>query len=129
MSTSPHRRRVGCDVAGLVHPDLHTVEALARLQLGLRRVGLQMELRHAGAELRGLIDLVGLAEALPLRAEPWGEAEQQEQAGGVQEEGDPAQPVAGDIQDLDRPRLEDPAGSGLVLAEGRLTVRLDGNEA
>ena len=90
----PPPRPVVCDVAGLVHPTLGAVDGLARLQMGLRRAGRSMELHHACLDLRELIELVGLAGVLPLRGEPWGEPEQREQAGGVQEERDPREPLA-----------------------------------
>ncbi|HEY2789499.1 MAG TPA: hypothetical protein VGI72_08580 [Gaiellales bacterium] len=53
-----------CDVRG-VEPDAGTVDALARLQLAARRLGLEIGLAGASRDLRLLIDLVGLAEALP----------------------------------------------------------------
>jgi ABC-type transporter Mla MlaB component len=53
-----------CDVAG-VEPDAVTVEALARLQLGARRNGCQVRLRHASRELLELVDFMGLKNVLP----------------------------------------------------------------
>jgi hypothetical protein len=53
-----------CDVAG-VEPDAVTVEALARLQLGARRNGCQVRLRHASRELLELVDFMGLTNVLP----------------------------------------------------------------
>lgn len=58
------RRTVVCDVA-CVEADAATVDALARLQLVARRHGLEITLVGASDELRRLIDLIGLAEALP----------------------------------------------------------------
>ena len=49
-----------------VAPDLCTVDDLARLQLAARRAGCSIQLRNAGAALRELIALVGLADVLPL---------------------------------------------------------------
>ena len=80
-------------MGALVHPDLGAVDALAKLQLVVRRTGHRIELLHAGPELRGLIVLVGLADVLPLHPEPGREAEQREQAAGVQEERDPGEPI------------------------------------
>jgi ABC-type transporter Mla MlaB component len=53
-----------CDVAG-VEPDAVTVEALARLQLGARRVGCQVRLRHASEDLLRLVAFIGLRDVLP----------------------------------------------------------------
>jgi ABC-type transporter Mla MlaB component len=53
-----------CDVAG-VEPDAVTVDALARLQLGARRHGCTVRLRNASAELRELVELMGLSDVLP----------------------------------------------------------------
>ena len=53
-----------CDVAG-VEPDAVTVEALARLQLGARRLGCQVRLRHASSELLQLVAFMGLTDVLP----------------------------------------------------------------
>jgi ABC-type transporter Mla MlaB component len=52
-----------CDVAGL-EPDAVTVEALARLQLGARRVGCQVRLHRASEDLR-LVVFMGLRDVLP----------------------------------------------------------------
>ena len=54
-------------------PDLALVDALARLQLAAKRRGRRMRLRDPPAELRGLLDLVGLRGALGV--EPRGQAE------------------------------------------------------
>ena len=53
-----------CDVAGL-KPDAVTVEALARLQLGARRVGCAVRLLHASEELLDLVAFMGLTDVLP----------------------------------------------------------------
>ena len=45
-------------------PDLALVDALARLQLDARRRGGRLRLRNATEELRGLLELVGLADVL-----------------------------------------------------------------
>jgi anti-anti-sigma regulatory factor len=58
------RRVLVCDVCG-VDADVATVDALARLQLAAHRLGLEIGLSGASPELRLLIDLCGLAEALP----------------------------------------------------------------
>jgi hypothetical protein len=68
-------RTLVCDVHALA-PDAAAVDALARLQLAARRVGLEVRLRHASTELCCLIDFVGLGGVL--RVEPSGEPEERE---------------------------------------------------
>jgi ABC-type transporter Mla MlaB component len=89
---------VVCDVGALVDPDAVIVDALARLQLAARRLGRRICLRHACVELQGLLALMGLGEVLPCGAtsglQPRRQAEQREQARGVQEEADPGDPTA-----------------------------------
>ncbi|HEX6022998.1 MAG TPA: STAS domain-containing protein [Solirubrobacter sp.] len=53
-------------------PDLALVDALARMQLDARRRGGRLRLRNATDELRGLLELVGLADVLAVepRREP-----------------------------------------------------------
>jgi ABC-type transporter Mla MlaB component len=53
-----------CDVHG-VEPDAVTVDALCRLQLGARRTGCRVLLRHASAELLELVAFMGLEDVLP----------------------------------------------------------------
>jgi hypothetical protein len=68
-----------------------TVDALARLQLAARRLGLRLRLRDASPELQELVCFAGLAEALGLEA--GGQPEEREQRVGVEKErefGDPA---------------------------------------
>jgi len=80
-----------CDVEAL-SPDLVAVDALARLQLSARRLGLEIRLRHGSAELRDLLNLVGLREVL--RVEFEGQAEQREERLGVEEERELDDPAA-----------------------------------
>ena len=69
--------------------DLATVDALARLQVAARRAGWSVRLRNPCADLRGLLELVGLAaviavvddQALPQRLETRRHAEGGEQLG------------------------------------------------
>lgn len=88
---------VVCDVSAVVDPDAATIDALARVQLTARRLGRQVQLRHACGELRDLVALMGLGDVLPLsgalRLEPRGQAEDREQARGVEEEADPDDPA------------------------------------
>jgi ABC-type transporter Mla MlaB component len=86
MGLSPGKRIV-CDVAALVRPDAGTVDALARLQLALRRLGLELELRNASEELCELLALMGLSGVLCV--ESLGQVEQREQRVGIEEEGHP----------------------------------------
>ena len=88
-----HGEVVVCDVGAVVSPDAVTVDALARLQLVARRVGRRVLLLHAGRDLLDLLDLMGLANVVPLcgdlSLEPRREAEQREEPCGVEKEGDP----------------------------------------
>jgi ABC-type transporter Mla MlaB component len=112
---------VVCDVGDLA-PDAVTVDVLARLQLTARRLGREVRLRHACGELRELLALIGLTEVVPclgdedphgkmiglpkgewcrfghppagsLRLESRRKSEEREPAGGIEEEGDPADPA------------------------------------
>jgi ABC-type transporter Mla MlaB component len=87
-----------CDLRGLVTSDAVVVEALARLQLTARSLGCHVELRNACGELRDLLLLTGLADVLPecedLPLEPRRQPEEGEPPPGVEEERDPADPVA-----------------------------------
>ena len=65
---------------------LATVEALARLQLAARRMGLDLRLNVVSRELRDLIQLGGLTQVLGV--EPRGQPEEREQRVGVEEEGE-----------------------------------------
>ena len=55
---------VVCDVEALTHPDAAAVDALARLQVTVRRLGKRMRVRAAGCELEDLVTLMGLRELL-----------------------------------------------------------------
>jgi ABC-type transporter Mla MlaB component len=50
-----------CDVTG-VDPDAVTVDALARLQLVAHRYGCRVRLHNATAELRELVEFMGLTD-------------------------------------------------------------------
>ena len=94
-----------CDVGGLVHPDAAAVDALCRIRLAARRQGSRLRLRRASPELMDLLDLMGLCDVVdeasghdPLRPDGSGlqaerQSEEGEHAGGVEEEGDPADPA------------------------------------
>ena len=88
---------VECDASQLAAPDVATVDALARLQLGVRRRGARVRLLDASPELRQLIALMGLSEVMPCVAgsglEAGRQTEEREEPGGVEEEGDLADPI------------------------------------
>jgi len=84
---------VVCDLRDLSDADLRTVDALARLALGVRRLGLAVRLSDPPPELRELLDLAGLHDVVPCvprsGVEVVREPEHREEARGVEEEGDP----------------------------------------
>ncbi|CAM5312403.1 MULTISPECIES: STAS domain-containing protein [Streptomyces] len=98
---------VTVDVGGVGRPDLAVLEALARLRLTAGRLGRGIQLRNACGELRRLLAWTGLDEALTAPAAPGhppgsghalglelgGEAEQREEALGVQEGVEPGDPA------------------------------------
>lgn len=86
------RRALVCDLGELTRADLGTIDALARLQLEARRLGCQVRVRNAPAQLQELSDLVGLREVVGLAVEASRQAEEREESRGVQEERDPADP-------------------------------------
>lgn len=96
-------RLVVCDLAGLTHPDAGTVDALARLQLAVRRGSCDLALRNASPALQDLLALAGLEGVLPALSisliemgspvEMGGQTEQGKQL-GVEKEGEPGDPRA-----------------------------------
>jgi ABC-type transporter Mla MlaB component len=88
---------VVCDVGALTEADVGTVDVLARLLLTARRLGREVRLSGVSCELREVLTLVGLCDALPPSAalwlEPGGQTEEREQARGVEEEADPRDPT------------------------------------
>ncbi len=94
-----------CDVGGLDPSGLDAVAMLAQLQLTARRAGGRIEVVGASADLHEVLAMAGLCHALGLRPalclEAGWQAEHREEASGVEEEGDPADPVAGQLEDLD----------------------------
>ena len=81
-----------CDVTDVTHPDLGTVEALARVGLTARRLGSDICLRGPSVELLELLALCGLSVEVVL--EPEWQAEHREEARGVEEERDPGDTLA-----------------------------------
>ncbi|MFJ8664738.1 STAS domain-containing protein [Streptomyces sp. NPDC093600] len=53
-----------CDVGGLARADLAAVDALARLRLTAGRLGHRLTFRGTRADLRTLLELVGLADVV-----------------------------------------------------------------
>jgi anti-anti-sigma regulatory factor len=95
------------------------LDALARVQLTVRRAGADLVLEHASPDLLALLDLTGLAGALPLAAsvEVLREAELGEQ-GGVHEVRDAGDPALAHLEQVDRPGLAATLDlAGLVLRE------------
>ena len=82
---------------GALAPDAVTVDALARLQLTAVAIGRRVRFRHACVDLQELLALMGLSQVLLCiegsGAQAWGQAEDREQARGVQEEADPGDPA------------------------------------
>ena len=74
------------DAGAITGADEAVLDALARLQLAARRIGVSIELRNACPELRDLLNLVGLAGEL-LGVEVEGQPEEREQV-GIDEEVD-----------------------------------------
>lgn len=55
---------VVCDVRALVEPDAMAIEALARVQLTVRRLGCRVSVRQPCHELEELLAFMGLADIL-----------------------------------------------------------------
>ena len=72
-------------------PTAATIDLIARRHLDARRRGGRIRLRGASVDLERLIQLAGLAEVL--RVEARRQSEQREQAVGVEEEGQLADPA------------------------------------
>jgi anti-anti-sigma regulatory factor len=87
-----------CDLGELADADCATVDGLARLQLAARRLGARLRLVHASPQLHRMLALAGLCDVVgvcgDLGLEAAGKAEEREHARGVEEERDPADPIA-----------------------------------
>ena len=92
------------EIGHITHPDLGTVDTLARLQLEAGRLGSSICLHHASPTLRALLDLVGLGGVLPSWAGSAlgleGQAEERKQPVGVEEEVEPSDQTVRDLEDL-----------------------------
>ena len=71
-------------------PDLALVESLARMQLRARRRGERVRLRNVSDDLRGLLELVGLADVLAVEAEREPELREEVRVDEVVQPGDPS---------------------------------------
>jgi STAS domain len=113
--------RVVVDVGGYSKPDLVLVDLLARLQLVAGRLGAAVIVLGATPELEQLLAFVGLLAVVPLRrvddSELGREPEPCEEP-GVEEVVDVRDPARAQLEHLDAPGREPPAGTGLVLGEG-----------
>ena len=69
--------------------DLALVEALARVQLSARRRGSKVRLTNVSERLRGLLDLVGLADVLCIEARREPELAEELRVDEVVQPGDP----------------------------------------
>ena len=87
----PRRDPLVCDVTGVCACG-ETLDALARFELAVRRIGCELVVRNAAPELVELVAFAGLAEAL--RLEPRREPEEREERVGVEEERQLADPAA-----------------------------------
>jgi ABC-type transporter Mla MlaB component len=87
------RDGIDCDLADLDRADFGVVDLVARLLLAARREDCQLRIMHAPAGLAELIALSGLDRLPNLRIEVARQPEQGEEALGVQEEGDAADPI------------------------------------
>ncbi len=75
---------LACDVSQISEPDERALEALARLQLTARRLGVSIRLHNAGAALVDLVALVGLSDVLVCGesgVEPDRQVEEREEVG------------------------------------------------
>jgi hypothetical protein len=80
------------DCSALPEADAGQIDALAHLMISLGRTDCELRLANAGAGLLELIAFAGLAGVL--RVEPVRKAEEREDPGGVEEEGQLGDPTA-----------------------------------
>ena len=86
--------RIDCDMGLLPRADLAVVNLVARLLLAARRGDCEVRIVNPPDGLDELLALSGLDRLPHLRVQMVRQAEQWEEALGVQEEGDPADPIA-----------------------------------
>jgi hypothetical protein len=112
--------RVVVDVGGYRKPDLVLVDVLARLRLVAGRVGASLVVLGASPELEQLLALVGLRAIVPLPSRESSELRREPEAReqpGVEKVVDVGDPAVTELDHLDAPGREPPAGPGLVLGE------------
>jgi gamma-glutamyl:cysteine ligase YbdK (ATP-grasp superfamily) len=81
----PRNRSFKVEVLAGSASDLAVLDALARLVVAARTLGLELRLAQAPVEFLELVALAGLAEALGLQLQ--GEPEERKQPLGIEEEG------------------------------------------
>jgi hypothetical protein len=86
--------RIDCDMGWLRRADLAVVDLVARLMLAARRGDCTLRIVNPPEGMQELLALSGLDRLPDLRLEVVRQPEQREEATGVQEEGDPADPIA-----------------------------------
>ncbi|HEY8180463.1 MAG TPA: STAS domain-containing protein [Candidatus Limnocylindria bacterium] len=86
--------RIDCDLAALDRADFGVINLVAHLLLAARRGDCRLRIVNAPDGLSELMALSGLDRLPHLRVEMVRQTEQREEALGVQEEGDPADPIA-----------------------------------
>jgi NAD(P)-dependent dehydrogenase (short-subunit alcohol dehydrogenase family) len=79
---------IACDVSELA-AEAAAVDALARLALVARRLGCPLKVRRASPELRDLVELCGLTDALGVVGRNGWQPEQREEPVDVEERVDP----------------------------------------
>jgi STAS domain-containing protein len=97
-----------CDAGAARAVDLGTLDTLARLALAARRHRLSLVVEHPPRALVDLLELCGLAVLLARlqsdragSVEAGGQAEQRKEALGIEEEHDPGDPIAVDLEHLE----------------------------
>jgi ABC-type transporter Mla MlaB component len=90
---SPGRDCIDCDLAWLEPADVGLLDLVTRLLLAARRGDCRLRIVNPPQGLEELLALSGLDRLPHLRVEVVRQTEGREQALGVQEEGDPADPI------------------------------------
>jgi hypothetical protein len=119
---APEPPCVVVDVSGYRSPDLVLVDLLARVRLTAGRLGADLVVLGAPPELEQLLALVGLLAVVPVaprRASELSREPEPREEPGVEEVVDVGDPAVAQLEHLDAPGREPPAGTGLVLGEGR----------
>jgi STAS domain len=93
LATGGSLDAIDCDVSGLA-AEVAAVDALARLALVARRLGCPLKVRRASPELRDLVELCGLSDALGVVGRNGRQPEEGEEPVDVEERVDPDDPAA-----------------------------------